>query len=222
MKYCPICKNNFNSFMPFGIVSRKDALCDNCKSLERHRLAWLYYQNSTNMFDGKVKSILHIAPEQCISSKLKSMPEIEYVSIDLLSKNADTAMDLTNIDFKNNMYDIILCSHVLEHIENDLLAMKEIYRVLKPRGWASIQVPIYDHDTYEDINIKDPKDRLSHFDQEDHVRKYGLDIAKRLGSVGFAVIHDRYADKFNEYQKDLYSINVDKYKDIFICTKGDK
>ncbi|KKL68879.1 hypothetical protein LCGC14_2120580 [marine sediment metagenome] len=102
----------------------------------------------------------------------------------------------------NNYFDVILCSHVLEHIPNDYLALKELYRVLKPKGWAILQVPI-DHNrakTFENSKIISPKERLRVFGQKDHVRIYGTNYKDRLERVGFIVKLDNFAKK-NEKEK---------------------
>lgn len=70
-------------------------------------------------------------------------------------------MDITNITYEDNYFDVILCSHVLEHIMDDQKAMKEFWRVLKPSGWAILQVPIHSKldNTFEDSKIVLPEDR---------------------------------------------------------------
>ena len=71
-------------------------------------------------------------------------------------------------------FDVLFCSHVLEHVRDDRKAMSEMFRVLKPGGWAVIQVPIATHRTIEDPSITDPRERERLYCQSDHVRLYGL------------------------------------------------
>ena len=129
--------------------------------------------------------LLHVAPESCLADKFKK--EYDYFSIDLDGKKAMMAMDLTAMTFDDNSFDAIVCNHVLEHIPDDKKAMKELYRVLKPGGWASLQVPIKGNVTQEDLSITDPKERLRLYGQEDHVRYYGHDFTDRLKNAGFKV-----------------------------------
>jgi len=96
-------------------------------------------------------------------------------------------MDITDIRHQSASFDAIYCSHVLEHVPNDKKAMGEFFRVLKPGGWAALQVPIPRDKTYEDWSITAPLDRAAAFGQSDHVRIYGLDIVERLREVGFEV-----------------------------------
>lgn len=192
---CPICKHSFRKFLPYGskVAYRKNALCPSCLSLERHRLLWLFLNKRTDLF-GKKKKMLHIAPEQCFHKKFKSSRNIEYVTGDLESPLAEYHFDLHDIPFDENSFDVVMCNHVLEHVEDDRQCMWELYRVLKPGGWAIMQVPIdYSlEETYEDPTIVDPAEREKHFRQKDHLRLYGRDYAKRLAEAGFEVSADDY------------------------------
>ncbi|GAG80186.1 unnamed protein product [marine sediment metagenome] len=136
----------------------------------------------------KNKKILHVAPEENLSKYLKNL-STSYISIDLHDKDVMIKMDVTNLEFKDKMFDLILCNHVLEHIQDDIKAMKELYRVLNNNGLAILQVPIsYQLEkTFEDFSIVEEKERLMNFGQEDHVRIYGQDYFDRLKSVGFQV-----------------------------------
>jgi SAM-dependent methyltransferase len=185
---CPICKKHFRSFLPYGNRGASNRLCSGCLSLERHRLIWLYLQNFTDFFDANLK-VLHIAPEQPFIYRFKKCKNLNYQTADLLSPIADMHFDIMKIPLDDNLYDVIFCNHVLEHVEDDFAAMKELYRVIKPGGWAILQVPIDMQRTvtYEDKTVTDPKEREKAFGQYDHVRLYGLDYSQRLESAGFEV-----------------------------------
>jgi SAM-dependent methyltransferase len=195
--FCPICGSTFKEFGVFGFNPRKNAKCYSCGAVERHRLLWKYLKEKTNFFDNTKKRVLHFAPEKIFYDIFSCKKTIEYVPCDLFPEfynytgNVKVAkIDIINISFSDNFFDIILCNHVLEHIPDDRLAMSELYRVLKKGGWAILQVPIdYSRDTtYEDFTITKPEDREKAFGQNDHVRWYGKDYKDRLKSVGFEVI----------------------------------
>jgi len=131
--------------------------------------------------------VLHFAPETAFAEVLRKARGIEDVSADLDSPHAMVKLDITRIDRDNASFDIILCSHVLEHVPEDRQAMHELFRVLKPGGWAMIQVPISNKPTFEDQSITDPAERERLFWKTDHVRLYGLDISDRLSAAGFEV-----------------------------------
>ncbi|MEG3066539.1 methyltransferase domain-containing protein [Acetomicrobium sp.] len=117
----------------------------------------------------------------------------------------------------SNQFDCIICYHVLEHIPDDQMAMKEIFRVLKPGGWAILQVPILRDKTFEDPSVITPEDRERVFGQRDHVRIYGLDYKDRLEQAGFSV-------KVDDYVKQLSSDVIERYglmkdENIYFCSK---
>ena len=213
--YCPVCEKT-SCFVPFGIVPRPKACCPHCRSLERHRLLWLFWQKKTSLFNTIPKKILHVAAEPCFESRFKKLFGSGYLTADLYNPNAMVKMDITDIGYPDESFDIIICNHVLEHVPDDIKAMSEFYRVLKHNGWAVLLVPIANLDkTYEDFSITTESGRLEAFGQGDHVRKYGRDYLDRLKSVGFniTVVGSRELASAEEIAK----MNVDR--EIFYCTK---
>ena len=100
-----------------------------------------------------------------------------------------THFDSHEIPLEDNRFDVVFCNHVMEHVENPLQCMKELYRVMKKGGWALIQVPQdFNRDlTYEDASITSPKEREKHFWQKDHLRLFGKDYPQWLEKAGFIV-----------------------------------
>jgi predicted SAM-dependent methyltransferase len=191
MFFCPICKSSFYSFDPKLNLFKKETIrkkekCPKCKSLKRHRFIYLFLEKIGLLKNPKLK-VLHIAPEECFSKIFEKIWNKNYITADLNNKNVKIKMDITNIPFKNETFDFILCSHVLEHVENDKKAMSEFLRVLSKNGIVVIMVPIFGKETYENPKIKSPEERLKYFGQKDHVRKYGLDIIKKMEKIGFKV-----------------------------------
>jgi len=217
---CPICGGHFRKFLTAGVIPRPNAQCPQCGSFERHRLLWLYLYDRTNLFQKHLR-ILHIAPEPCIEHALKRLPNLEYLTADISNPLAMLQMDITQIPFSDNSFDVILCVHVLEHIVNDRQAMRELYRVLRPEGWGILQVPIYGETTDEDASITNPQERLRRFGQEDHVRIYGSDYKNRLEDAGFTVTVDHFllkkGKKFAHYYGCLPEGEADE--PIYFCSK---
>ena len=183
----PINGKQYSHFLSYGYNNlRTNALCPGTLSLERHRLLWLYLNSNSNI-ESQFLNVLHVAPEQVFFRKFKNFKNWTYTTTDLNSPLADIKADLCNLPFKDETYDLILCNHVLEHIIDDIKAMKEIYRVLKKGGKAILQVPLdmEKEKSYEDHTIINPKDRSKHFGQYDHVRIYGMDFFNRLSNIGF-------------------------------------
>jgi len=206
----PIDKSNYSRFLSYGYRKlRKNALCPGTLSLERHRLLWLYLVNETNFLDSKLK-VLHVAPEQIFYKKFKKNQNWNYLTFDLKSPLADIKGDLKSMNFENKSFDLIICNHVLEHIDDDIKALNEIFRVLKSGGVAILQVPINfnRNETFEDQSIISKKDRQKYFGQYDHVREYGLDFKERVEKAGFEVEMVNYTENFSEEIKLKYGLQI--------------
>lgn len=216
----PIDNKSFKTFLPYGYANqRANVLSPSTFSLERHRLLWLYLQNETNFFKDTLK-VLHFAPEQAFYKKFRNQPNLDYTTTDLNSPLADVKADICNLPFENNMFDVILCNHVLEHIPNDTLAMQELYRILKPGGFAILQIPqdLNREHTFEDNTITNKKERTKIFGQYDHVRIYGRDYFNKLRSIGFTVEEVDYTTKFTKQEIEKY--NLAKNEIIPVCYKN--
>jgi len=198
---CPICNHTYREFLPYGRINpRKNALCPNCLSLERHRLIWLYLKEKTNFFSAPLH-VLHIAPEPCFMKRFEKQHGDNYITGDIESPLAKVKMDIHQMPFEENQFDVVLCNHVLEHVENDIKAMAEIRRVLKPGGWAIMQVPFFSpvpETTVEDLTITDPRMREKLFGQDDHVRKFGKDYAARIERSGLIAAPDDFSKTASE------------------------
>ena len=215
--FCPVCESNIRRFGSFGDPPRANARCPVCGSLERHRLDWVFFTQKTDLFDKTNRVILHVAPEEYLSALFRRIKGLNYLSADMNNPKAMVKMDITEIDFPNNTFNIIYCSHVLEHIQNDRKAIAELYRVLHHGGWAVLQVPISVEKTYEDPAIIDPEGRKKHFGQWDHVRCCGPDYVERIRAAGFDVQVFRSTDLVTE--ADCVRMAFQPSRFIFYCRK---
>ncbi len=153
--------------------------------------------------------MLHIAPELCFMDRFEALNNLDYITGDIESPLAKVKMDIHDIPFEENTFDIIFCNHVLEHVESDIRAMEEMRRVLKPGGWAILQIPLFyplNDETTEDPTITDPKERERLFGQDDHVRLYGKDYADRIRSTGFQVVEDRLVFELDAEEVKKYAL----------------
>ena len=216
---CTCCGGRFREFLPFGVDARPNVQCPRCGSLERHRILALYFQEHSNMLREN-SIILHIAPESALRKLIKRVPNVEYIMSQLAPTRWDMVkLDVTHIVYPDDMFDAIICNHVLQHVIEDRKAMKELIRVLKPGGWAILQVPIDNSRemTFEDSTIVSPQDRDRVFGQWDHVRRYGTDYPDRLSEAGFRVTADDYVRTLTPELVERYRLNVDET--IFTCWK---
>jgi len=215
----PINGITYRKLLPYGrLKSRENALAPDSMSLERHRLMWLFLKERTNFFNSNLK-FLHIAPEYCFIKIFKNMKNLDYTTGDLISPWADVKMDVHNIPFAENTFDVVICNHVLEHVDDSDVVMKEFYRVMKPGGWGIFQVPIdlESKTTKEDKSITDPKERERLYWQSDHLRLFGLDYPDKLRNAGFKVTESNF---INQIEKDLiirYALPKDEI--IYLCEK---
>ena len=193
---CAVCGGRFRHFLPYGrIRTRSNALCPKCQSLERHRLIWIYLKDHTNFFKERLQ-VLHVAPESCYIRDFETQHGAGYITADIESPLAKVKMDLLKIPFADNSFDVVLCNHVLEHVEDDLKALSEIYRVLKPGGWSILQIPFFKpipEKTFSDDTITNPREREKVFGQSDHVRRYGSDYPERIATCGFQVDQESFS-----------------------------
>jgi len=186
-RFCPVCNSWVASFGPFGLAQRADAICPVCAALERHRLVWLFFYLGTKLLDGSAKKMLHIAPERELEAKFRKVRGLDYLSGDLNDERAMVRMDISDIRYPDGLFDVIYCSHVFEHVGDDRKAMRELWRVLKPGGWAVFVVPVRVEKTIEGPSVTDPGQRERLFGQSDHVMRYGPDFVDRLAEAGFGV-----------------------------------
>ncbi len=211
---CPVCGTRRRRFLPYGYVtSRANALCPNCLSLERHRLMWLYLQRETNLMTTHPK-LLHIAPEVCIKRHLKRHyrgHEERYLTADLESPLADLHFDVQSIPLADEFADVVICNHIMEHVADDLQAMRELHRIMRRGGWGIVLAPVEQHRaaTFEDDTITDPTERTRIFGQYDHRRIYGVDYADRLRKAGFEVEDLAYAESLTAAERKLYALPDD-------------
>lgn len=216
---CPVCGSQFARFMPYGRTNpRNNALCPSCLALERHRLMWVYLQEKTNFFQAPLK-VLHVAPEHCFIHRFEAMNNLDYITADIESPLAKVKMDIHAIPFEANTFDVAFCNHVMEHVDNDIQAMSELHRVLKPNGWAIIQSPmdVSRSTTLEDPAITSEADREKHYWQKDHVRLYGQDYQNRLEKVGFQVKADKFVQELDKQLVSKFALPAEEV--IYFCKK---
>jgi SAM-dependent methyltransferase len=214
---CNICETSFFRFLSFA--GGENIWCPRCGSVGRHRLLHAFLREETAFYSRRMR-VLHFAPEVCLSGRFRKVHD--YVSADLgitpianVSARPDVVMSVTAIDYPDNLFDVVICNHVLEHVREDTAAMKEILRVLRPAGWAILQVPI---NVESEVTLEDPsltpEERARQYLFADHVRYYGLDYPERLRAIGFEVRESDFAARL-----DAARLRTDPSEVIYVCTK---
>ena len=234
--YCNVCDSNLRKFLPAGVSNsvineleiigagyHTNDVCPICNASYRTRSIVAFWESTDIDFSGK--RILHIAPEQGLYEYIKKNNPENYICGDIDPKrysqiNNIVYIDLSDITFQTESFDLIICNHVLEHIPDDKKAMSELYRILSVKGKAILQVPISFklQDTLEDPSCNTPEKRFQKFGQHDHVRIYAMkDYIKRLEKTGFSVSVMNVKD-FNLIKK-YKKLALDERENIFICDK---
>ena len=219
---CPCCERSFGRFILGDYPTQ--VICPGCGSRPRHRLLWLYLREQVEPGLGEA-DVLHFAPERVLGERLRRESG-RYVSADLSDDRSPTVLaDITALPFEDAGFDLVLCSHVLEHVDDDGRAMREMCRVLRPGGAALIQSPVnhYQAQTFESAEVTTPEERARYFSQPDHVRVYGRDVERRLSDAGFTVslypppaaLDEEVAERFG-----LVLAHGPLRNEIYVCEAG--
>jgi glycosyltransferase involved in cell wall biosynthesis len=233
---CPVCGNKVERFLPYQYKKHvsdfsykfnaigsdtENFSCPHCYCHDRERHLVKYF-DKLNIWDKYIigKNVLHIAPEKHVQQIISNLSTKDYICGDLYPINESIMkIDITDMQFEDNYFDFIICNHVLEHIPNDLKAMKELFRVLKKGGCAVLQTP-YSPDidkSFEDETINTDQQRKKFFGQSDHVRIYGKDLFERVKSAGFELKIVKNNDLFTEEESKKYGVN--NKEDLILVVK---
>lgn len=235
---CPMCGASVRRYLPEGYafpVLREldvvggehwpDRTCPVCHANTRSRLLWWYLESRLRVAEGRWR-VLHLAPEPCIAQRLRALPGIAYHAADrdparYAFAGPRCALDVTALPFADARFDLILANHVLEHVEDDILALSELRRTLRPGGHALLQVPIAQRlaCTLEDAGARTPEAREQRFGQWDHVRLYGLDYPTRLERAGFRVQQRVDHRQLDRAEQARWLVNPREV--LFLATRAD-
>ena len=215
---CPVCGWRMRAFVDReGIFnSNHDGYCPRCNAKARHRRLWLFLDANTHLFTDQ-HELLEVAPWSALGQRLQKFSNLRYTGLDLDpdAACATVAGDLQSVPLDSGSFDAILCIHVLEHVDDDRAAMREIQRLLKPQGWAIVSVPLLlDETTREDPTITSPADRERVFGEKDHVRYYGTDFQGRLEAAGLQV-KVNWASSIPDTTRSRYGLRDDE--NLFVC-----
>lgn len=225
---CPICERRLGKYLPYqnisGVPKLMGALggvgsnlvefeCPWCGCHDRERHVFMYMSAYGILPDLRGKHVLHFAPEKRLAGKIAAgLPE-RYIKCDLFPQvDGVMKVDILDIPFDKDNFDLLIANHVLEHVSDDKQALQEISRVLKPGGFAILQTPFSAKlkNTWEDTGIDTDEARRQAFGQEDHVRLYGRDIIQRLSAQGLVSYVKIHKEILPGIKATYYGINEDE------------
>lgn len=194
--YCPFCRK-WSYFLPSGAPPRAGVICPSCGLRMRHLQLYDIYQDFFASHENEKLVVYHMAPEKGIYDYITRQKNIHYITGDFTPENFPFAkncrkIDATNMPFENESIDVILSNHVMEHIPNESLFLKEMYRVLKNNGTIFLTIPFFKDQkiTLENEEYNTEELRTKYYGQSDHVRKYGTDVFERLERYFIIKYHD--------------------------------
>lgn len=214
--YCPVCRSGVQSFTPLSAFYAENALkygfpysvkdaelcnanaysCPACGAADRDRFCALYLLSYFQRERRRPIRMLDIAPRSPLSDFVRrqivaNKLSCEYRTADLNMGGVDDKVDIMNMSiYSDNTFDFVLCSHVLEHVDDDRKAMREMWRILRSGGEGILLVPIVLSAKCidEEPGVTDTEERWRRFGQGDHVRLYSKhDYIDRLRAAGFEV-----------------------------------
>lgn len=172
-------------------LNKEEYICSNCYSSDRDRLIISFMKRIGLPYMKKGIKLLQIAPASPIEKWIKeNCPAVTYESTDLFMDNVTFKSDIQDMSsIPDNTYDFFICSHVLEHVQDDCQAMRELRRILKPDGMGIFLVPIsLEMDGIDEAWGLSEEENWKRFGQNDHCRRYGKEgLIERLHQQGFFV-----------------------------------
>lgn len=215
---CNLCGNNYKNFKYLAHSSNNQEMCPYCASLESTRILWFYLANEVLGKKNKNK-FLYFEPEKAILKNLKRH------DIDLDLQNLRYLNSLAKMEHdhkvKGGQYDVVILPHVVQYVYNDVVALEDVKRVLRPGGFVLIMTIVHPNmdRTYENINSDDDKERLSKYYEDGVKRIYGANINKHLAKAGFEVEIIDYVDQLGKSARDYYRLGNGAREIIFKCIK---
>mgnify|MGYP001056066047 CR=1 FL=1 len=223
---CVMCGHHVWHFMPYlrgsigtpGLMLAMDIVgsnpdqfeCPRCGAHDRERHLFMYLERTRLLESMHEKSVLHFAPERHLGRRIALATPIRYVPCDLYPSSSNVQrVDMLNIPYGDESFDLVIANHVLEHVDDDLKALAEIHRVLKPGGHAILQTPYSAklHHTWQDPGIDTDAARLQAYGQADHVRLFGRDIFTRFQSTGLVSRVQQHDDVLSDFDPVVFGIN---------------
>jgi SAM-dependent methyltransferase len=194
--------------------------CSRCGSLARHRILWLFFKRRTNLFEAPLK-VLHFSPEACFMARFSRLGNLDYTTADVEGGYTSwmETLDVTAIAKPDESFDAVICLHVLQAVEDDRKAMCELFRILKPGGWAILnsRLDVDAAHTRPNPDLPPPEIRAQSPNRDFAFRIYGRDFADQLRDAGFEVEIIPFGQSLTAHEIDRYYLHVPG--DVYFCRR---
>lgn len=218
---CNCCGGTFRRFRVYRSDGGHRSLsCPRCNALGRHRVDWLYLTDHTDLLRTPTR-LLHIAPEVCLEKPLRGMSNVDYLSADYDSALAMDKVDVRQIQYGDETFDAVICNHVLQLVDDDRVAMRELCRILRSGGWALIQSSVDEQrDNTVERSATTQDGNGSGRYEEVFQRSYGRgDYLRRLEQAGFTVTVSDFASQLQPAVARQLGLDLEEV--VYLCRKPD-
>ncbi len=193
---CPICNTDQDDFRVTDSKLDTQSECIACDANSYQRLLWFFL--ITQKLLGETQSrLLHIAPEEVYHHIFSAEEKIEYWPVannpsDYKYSSGEhiNRADSTDIPFKDNWFDAVICNNLDGNSETFDVSLKEIYRTLTYEGWAILPP----------LNIIKRDNYLT-----------------QLKSIGFEITVTPFTEEFSAEEIETYGLPQDG--EILFCIK---
>lgn len=143
--------------------------CLGCQSLERHR-AFRAAMHTLGRARFERRTVLQFSQDP-------ALPAEWQIALEVSIYDGPNSLDLQAVDRPDASYDVVICNHVLEHVADDVAALRELVRIVRPDGFVFLSFPDpLRYDTTHNWGKADPT-------RHGHYRVYGKDVAGFLRST---------------------------------------
>jgi hypothetical protein len=235
-KTCYVCRKSFRSFVPFRggyaafppFVRELDVIgsdldnfgCPYCCCSDRVRHLWMYLDTLELWSRFAGSSVIHFAPEDMLARRISSYYPAKYLKADLTPWSPDIErIDIRAIPYPDESFNFLICNHVLEHVDDDQQALSEVFRILRPGGYAILQTPysFFLSNSFCDSCINTDALRLRYYGQADHVRLYGRDLFARIEGSGLRLQVHTHEQWLSGLDSAKYGVNP--REDLILAVK---
>ena len=216
--YCPICNRTYRKFRAAGrgANKRSNAVCYTCKSRERDRLVHKFLADNAQLLQRPELRLLHFAPEPSLEAMLDQFATGKRITADLVRQDVTLQLDIEQLPFEDECFHAIYCSHVLQDIPHDTLALQEMHRVLRADGWALVLVPMRVGATR---HLPQQHIRRAKEDAPVMLRVYGIEIEDVITQIGFRLNRITASSQLTPEQQKFWAVDEERAGGVYLLEK---